>query len=275
MAAASGSGLLAIQLNERNYATWKLQCKMALMKDGLWRIVDGTEVEPANGDEAGDVYARNKYIARKEKALAIIVLSIDPSLLYLVGDPNDPAELWKLLSEQFQKKSWANKLSLRRKLYNLKLDDNEPVKDHIKAMTEIFQELSVIGDVIDEEDRVVHLLASLPQSFSMLVTALETSAEVPKIELVTERLLHEERKLKEKVAEMEAVNKAYVGRHGNNSGNKFKHINNSENNETRSPSSYKCYECGKNGHIKRNCKEFLKRMQKLKNERKQSKHCQQ
>ena len=33
-------------LNGQNYATWKVQCKMALIKDGLWNIVTGTEGEP-------------------------------------------------------------------------------------------------------------------------------------------------------------------------------------------------------------------------------------
>ncbi len=44
-------------------------------------------------------------------------------------------------------------------------------------------------------DRVVHLLASLPDSFSVLVTALEASPEVPLMEVVTERLVHEEKKM--------------------------------------------------------------------------------
>ena len=56
-------------------------------------------------------------------------------------------------------------------------------------MTEIFDALSVVGDPVSEDDRVVHLLASLHESFNMLVTALEANAEVPKMELVTERLL--------------------------------------------------------------------------------------
>ena len=59
-------------------------------------------------------------------------------------------------------------------------------------MTETFEALAVIGDPVSEEDCVVHLLASLPESFNMLVTALEASSEVPKMETVTERLLHEE-----------------------------------------------------------------------------------
>ena len=65
-------------------------------------------------------------------------------------------------------------------------------------MTEGFDGLSVVGDAVSEEDRVVHLLASLPDSYNMLVTALEANAEVPKLEVVTERLLHEERKLKDR-----------------------------------------------------------------------------
>ena len=42
------------------------------------------------------------------------------------------------------------------------------------------------------------MLASLPESYDMLVTALEANADVPKMEVVTERLLHEERKLKDR-----------------------------------------------------------------------------
>ena len=42
------------------------------------------------------------------------------------------------------------------------------------------------------------MLASLPESFGALVTALEANKNVPKKEIVTERLLHAERKQKEK-----------------------------------------------------------------------------
>ena len=124
--------------------------------------------------------------------------SIRTSLLYLIGDPKDPVAVWKKLQDQFQKKTWANKLELRRKLYSLRLKDGESVQEHIKTMTEVFEALAVIGDPVTEEDRVVYLLASLPDSFNMLVTALEASSEnVPKMEIVTERLLHEARKMKE------------------------------------------------------------------------------
>ena len=36
-----------------------------------------------------------QYLSRKDRALATIVLSLEPSLLYLIGDPDDPDVVWK------------------------------------------------------------------------------------------------------------------------------------------------------------------------------------
>ena len=85
----------------------------------------------------------------------IIVLAVDPLLLYLLGDPEDLKAVWKKLEEQFQPKTWSNKLQLRRKLYALKLKEGGSVNEHIKTMSEIFKGLAVIGDAVSEEDRVV------------------------------------------------------------------------------------------------------------------------
>ena len=56
-----------------------------------------------------------------------------------------------------------------------------------------------------EEDRVVHLLASLLESYNTLVTALEASPDVPKVNVVTEKLLYEESKLKDRGKKEEAL----------------------------------------------------------------------
>ena len=86
-----------VPLNGKNYPTWKLQCQMALMKDNLWRIVTGAELEPEAGND------RAKFEARRDKALAVVVLAVEPSLLYLVGEPQNPKDVWDLLRNHFQK----------------------------------------------------------------------------------------------------------------------------------------------------------------------------
>ena len=59
------------------------------------------------------------------------------------------------------------------------------MKEHVKRMTEVFGELAVIAEPISEEDKVVHLLASLPDTYDVLVTALESGSEnVPPLETV-------------------------------------------------------------------------------------------
>ena len=235
------SKLAIVPLTGANYPTWKIQCKMSLIKDGLWGIVDGSEAAPAETDGA-----YSKYISRKNRALAIIVLSIDPSLLYLLSDPTDPTAVWERLSTQFQKKTWANKLALRRRLHLLQLKEGQSVQEHVQALTEIFNELSIIGDNIDDEDRVVYLLASLPDSYEMLVTALEANTEVPIMETVIERLLHEEQilKLKKKNQECppsrDAKEEVMTLRH-----------------KKKGP---RCHFCKKFGHIQRNCHELERKL---------------
>ena len=214
-------------LTGANYVTWKTQCKMALKEIDLWDIVRGTETEPDTQDEG----VKRNFWRRKDRALATVVLTVDPSKLYLLGDdPEDPKLVWDTLGDQFQKKTWANKLALRRRLYSMRLASGESVDDHIKKMMEIFNELAVLGDPMEEEDRVIHLLASLPDSFDMLVTALEAHKEVPDMETVIERLRHEERKKIDK-----------------SDGGPEKALTSWEKSKRR------CFRCNKVGHIKQKC----------------------
>ena len=229
---AESKSVTVIPLNSVNYSTWKIQCKMALIKDGLWGIASGSETAPVEAAEQA------KFALRRDRALAIIVLAVDPSLLYLIGtDPKDPVAVWKAFEGQFQQNTWANKLELKRKLFSLRLADGGSVQDHIKTMTEIFDKLSAIDEPVKEEDRVVYILASLPECYNTLVTALEANPAVPALAVVTEHLLHEESKMKNRLTEPSQEDALAA---------KFKRF------------PFKCHFCNKPGHIKRDCYEYAK-----------------
>ncbi len=61
----SDSKTVVIPLKGKNYASWKIQCRMSLIKDSLWSIVTGTEVAPVDNAELA-----RKFKARSDRALA-------------------------------------------------------------------------------------------------------------------------------------------------------------------------------------------------------------
>ncbi|TRY77221.1 hypothetical protein TCAL_17034 [Tigriopus californicus] len=97
----------------------------------------------------------------------------------------------------YQKNTTANRRVLRMKVNGMQLMEGGSVKDHLKAMTEAFGELSIIGSPMLEEDQIVQLLTSLPPSYKTLVTVLENQDTSDIWDAVTERLLSEEQRSKE------------------------------------------------------------------------------
>ncbi len=149
-----------VAMNGRNYGTWKTQLRLALLRDGLWGIVQGTEEEPVRTEtNAAEI---DKFVGRRDKALATIGLSVDTSLLDGVDLPN---VAWQKMHDQFCRKTWANKLELKRKLHSLRLDEGRSVQEHIREITELFRGLAEMDSALTEEDKAVYLLGSLPESF--------------------------------------------------------------------------------------------------------------
>ncbi len=50
-----------VPLNGSNYPTWKVQCRMALLRDGLWDLLNGIETAPRE-----DASKWANYLARKD-----------------------------------------------------------------------------------------------------------------------------------------------------------------------------------------------------------------
>ena len=114
------------------------------------------------------------------------------------------------------------------------------VETHLKEMKEIIDRLASIGAPISEEDQVVTLLGSLPQSYSTLVTALEVHADDNlKLAQVQQALINEEMKITGRLEQFtdtrEQNSSAMITSQGNKSW-KPRH-----------------YFCGQLGHFRRDC----------------------
>ena len=142
-----------------------------LLNLDLWGIVSGSTAPPQAAE------ALVAYNIKRNKALSTIVLAIHPSLLYLIGDPDDPAAVWTKLENHYQKPSWGNQFAIRKKLYSMKMSEATPVAEHVKQVVELFDRLTNVGDPLKEKDRVMILMSTLPSKFDILITALQSNKD--------------------------------------------------------------------------------------------------
>ena len=173
--------------------------------------------------------------------MAWIILQIEPKLLYIIGNRAHPEVVWNKLRDSFPKKSCSNKLRLKRKLCNMRLKQSDELKNVWKISLKYFihllwQEMWMI--LIKDEDRVIKQLKMKIESSNylkiiQLLWQLSGRWKSSNAETVTGRFLHEERKRKEcdgnsgeskSLVSMNFTSKVLI-----------------------------CFECGKLGHIRKNC----------------------
>ena len=232
----------------RNYPTWKLQVKCTLKFKKVWKIITEEETLVAGATEA----QREAFEAWKNKAFYTIVLNINPSLLWVVPpDEEDPVVIWNKLKNMFQKDTFANKRELRKKLCTARLAEEGSATDHIKCLTQIFDELAVIDAAVDEEDKVTYLLSSLPESYDVLVTAFDVMDAVPAWTTVVEKVCALDKKKSKKKDEKALMSQTEGSERRCYNCDQTGHIAQDCSREQRQ--QQRCYECGGTGHIRREC----------------------
>ena len=94
-------------------------------------------------------------------------------MLYLVSKCETPKAAWDKLQSHFERDSQANRLFPQKRYFRSVLSEDTSMETHAKHMKNLTDNLAAIRAPVYEEDQVVTLLGSLPDSYSTLVTALE------------------------------------------------------------------------------------------------------
>lgn len=154
------------------------------------------------------------------------------------------------MKDLYNKKSLTKRLTTKKRLYNLQIEDRSSLNAHIDAFNKIILDLEDINMKIEDEDKTIILLSSLPFSYGHFIDTLLYERQPLIMQDVKEALSLKKKSLKKsKTRDREGL--TVRGRRENRDGYK-------EKKKGRSKSKnkvLKCFQCHKEGHFKRDCRE--------------------
>ncbi|KAM1704732.1 hypothetical protein ACFX11_027190 [Malus domestica] len=181
--------------------------------------------EPIEGDAAKpESMSDAEWKKMNRKAIGTIRQWVDDSVFHHVSNETNAREFWTKLESLFEKKTPAKKAFLIKELINVKYKDGLSVAEHLNNFQNIINQLATMKMTIEDELQALLLLGSLPDSWETFVTSGTDSSQV----FVTEN---------------RGRSKSRGPRgHGRSS--------------SRSKSRFRgaCHHCGKEGHMKKNCR---------------------
>ncbi|GKA41647.1 retrovirus-related pol polyprotein from transposon TNT 1-94 [Tanacetum coccineum] len=115
------------------------------------------------------------------QALGAIRLSLAKNVAYNVVNEKTAYDLFKALSNMYEKPSASNKVFLIRQLVNTKMKKGASVIDHVNEFNSILSRLMSVDIKFDDEVQALLLLSSLPESWSGTVTIVSGSTGSTKL----------------------------------------------------------------------------------------------
>jgi len=107
-----------------------------------------------------------------KSALATIQMSVNPAHPYSVKAVSTANQAWNALKDIFEARDNARLLQLMHELSNLKEGSDENIIKYTSCTKGIRQELSMLGDQVDENTLVLQILSGLPAEYDTIKTFL-------------------------------------------------------------------------------------------------------
>ncbi|GJZ76500.1 hypothetical protein Tco_0641172 [Tanacetum coccineum] len=102
----------------------------------------------------------------------LVRLLLAKNVAYNVVNEKTTYNLFKALSNMYEKPSASNKVFLIGLLVNTKMNEGASVADHVNEFNSILSRLMSVDIKLDDEVQALLLLSSLPESWSGTVTAV-------------------------------------------------------------------------------------------------------
>lgn len=152
------------------------------------------EEKPAKLDD-------DQWEEMQARAAAAIRLCLSDDVMNHIMEETLPKEIWDKLASRYMSKTLTNKLFVKQKFYKLKMAEGSDLAEHVNVFNQIVADLTRLDVKVNDEDKAIVLLCSLPESYEHLSTTLTYGKEIIKVEDITAALLAHDLKKKNRKAD--------------------------------------------------------------------------
>ncbi|KAJ3499572.1 hypothetical protein NLJ89_g10085 [Agrocybe chaxingu] len=229
-------------LKAHNWMPWKRRMLAVLRDQGLAKYL--TEDIPARikSDEPteSEVAIEKKWQEADAKTQARIELAIsDAEMVHIMG-ATTAKEMWEQLTTVKESKGRLGLLATRRTLYRAAAEEGFNMAEHVAKLRQLQEELHLMDHKVPDEDFVMILITSLPESWDTYTTSFLGSSSTKKDTLIKSQelvriLIEEAHRRKEKDTSGSGVAMYTKGKGSGGKG------------------GVECFNCHKKGHMKKDC----------------------
>lgn len=148
-----------------DFGLWKAKMEALLIHQGL----DAALLGDKGFAEGFDAKEKATIMGR---ARSTIILSLDDKILREVIKIKTAKEIWDKLEDMYNSKTSANKLHLRKRLFNFRISTEKSISQQLDEFNKMCQDLESVSIEVSDEDKALVILGALPKSYEHFIDAL-------------------------------------------------------------------------------------------------------
>lgn len=141
-----------------DFSLWKKKMTALLVQQ---KVAKAIEAEPTYPEDMAETQKQEML----EIAYSTIILYLANNVLRLVDEEDTALKVWAKLEKLYLVKSLSNKIYLKERFFGFKMDPNKSLDANLDEFNKIALEIANIEEKMSEENKVVILLNSLPDSY--------------------------------------------------------------------------------------------------------------
>ena len=232
-----------------------------LWKDRMQGILFLKDCDGALQEAKPEDMTENAWETLNKKAVTYIKMGVSDDILLELKGLRYAFEVWEKLRASYENTTPVNQVHLMRKLMHMQLDDSKNALEHLSAFTGVLSQLQDFGlPPFDDKLKAIILLMTLPDSWETLVVSVSNNPNLT-FDGVRGSILNEEIRRKDNGKTGGSANMA---RGRTNKKGAYAQKNKSRSKSRDKQVEVTCYQCGRKGHKKPDCRYYKKEQERKK-----------